>query len=123
MSSALTLTKDIISKRYHPSSWNIYTFYSGDGENWSFDDEKTVNLFRELKELNQMICYAEIDPTSDPESELSFLSKSFNYRQSEATNLWQKLTDIAGDNFKRVKISKPTHICPSFQLIFGSKKS
>ena len=123
MSSALTLTKDIISKRYHPSSWNIYTFYSGDGENWSFDDEKTVNLFRELKELNQMICYAEIDPTSDPESELSFLSKSFNYRQSEATNLWQKLTDIAGDNFKRVKISKPTHIWPSFQLIFGSKKS
>ena len=122
MSSALALTKNIINKRYHPSSWNIYTFYSGDGENWSFDDPKTVQLFRELKELNQMICYAEIDPSSDPESELSFLSKSFSYRQSESTNLWQKLTEIAGDNFKRVKMSKPSHIWPSFQLIFGSKK-
>jgi len=122
MSSALALTKEIINKRYHPSSWNIYTFYSGDGENWSFDDPKTVQLFQELKELNQMICYAEIDPSSSPESELSFLNKSFNYRQSESTNLWQKLTAIAGDNFKRVKMSKPSHIWPSFQLIFGSKK-
>jgi sporulation protein YhbH len=122
MSSALALTKEIINKRYHPSSWNIYTFYSGDGENWSFDDPKTVQLFQELKELNQMICYAEIDPSSNPESELSFLNKSFNYRQSESTNLWQKLTAIAGDNFKRVKMSKPSHIWPSFQLIFGSKK-
>ena len=122
MSSALALTKEIINKRYHPSSWNIYTFYSGDGENWSFDDPKTVQLFQELKELNQMICYAEIDPSSSPESELSFLNKSFNYRQSESTNLWQKLTAIAGDNFKRVKMSKPSHIWPAFQLIFGSKK-
>ena len=119
MSSALELTKEIINKRYHPSIWNIYTFYSGDGENWSFDDPKTVKLFEELKELNQMMCYAEIDPMSHPESELSILTKSFNYNQSEATNLWQKLTKIVDSSFKRVKISKPNHIWPSFQHLFG----
>jgi sporulation protein YhbH len=121
MSSALQMTKDIISKRYHPSSWNIYTFYSGDGENWSFDDEKTVQLFQEIKDLSQMTCYAEIDPASAPESELSFLSKSFRYEQSESTNLWQKLTKITDTSFRRVKISKPSHIWMSFQHIFGGK--
>lgn len=122
MSSALTMTKEIINKRYHPSSWNIYTFYSGDGENWSFDDEKTVNLFKDLKELNQMICYAEIDPNSFPaESTYGILSKSFNYNQSEATALWKKLTPITDDKFKKIKISKPNHIWHSFQHIFGGK--
>ena len=121
MSSALALEKDIITKRYHPSTWNIYTFYSGDGENWSFDDPKTIALFEELKELSQMTCYAEIDPTSDPESELAILSKSFHYNQSEASKLWNKLDKITGDSFKKVKISKPKHIWPSFRKLFGGK--
>jgi len=121
MSSALEMTKEIINKRYHPSSWNIYTFYSGDGENWSFDDPKTVTLFTELKEINQMICYAEIDPMAHPESDLSILTKSFRYNQSEATNLWKKLTPITDNSFKKVKLSKPRHIWPSFQHIFGGK--
>ncbi len=122
MSSALQLTKDIISKRYHPSSWNIYTFYSGDGENWSFDDDKTVELFKELKEINQMICYAEIDPMALPsENTYGILAKSFNYNQSEATKLWQKLSSISGEGFKRVRIAKPTHIWPAFKKLFGGK--
>jgi len=66
MSSALELEKEIIRKRYHPASWNIYTFYSGDGDNFSFDDAKVIDLFRELKEISQMVCYAEIDPFSPP---------------------------------------------------------
>jgi uncharacterized sporulation protein YeaH/YhbH (DUF444 family) len=123
MSSALTLTKEIINKRYHPSSWNIYTFYSGDGENWSFDDEKTVNLFRELKEVNQMMCYAEVDPDSFPhDNTYGILSKSFSYNQSEATNLWKKLSPIVDDSFKRVRISKAEHIWPSFKKLFGGKE-
>ena len=122
MSSALQLTKDIISKRYHPSSWNIYTFYSGDGENWSFDDEKTVGLFKELKEISQMTCYAEIDPMAlESESTYGILAKSFNYNQSEATKLWQKLSAISGEGFKRVRITKPTHIWPAFKKLFGGK--
>lgn len=121
MSTALQLEKDIISKRYHPSNWNIYTFYSGDGENWSFDNTKAINLFSELKEINQMICYAEIDPNSDPESELGILSKAFSYNASEASNLWLKLDPIIDSKFKKVKISKPTHIWPSFRKLFGGK--
>jgi uncharacterized protein len=121
MSTALELEKEIINKRYHPSSWNIYTFYSGDGENWSYDDEKTLKLFSELKEVNQMMCYAEIDPHSIEESELSFLSRSFNYNVSEASKMWMKINKVLGDGFKKVKLTKPEHIWPSFRELFGGK--
>jgi len=119
MSTALELEKEIINKRYHPSSWNIYTFYSGDGENWSYDDEKTIRLFSELKELNQMMCYAEIDPYSVGETDLSFLSRSFNYNVSEASKMWMKINAVLGDSFKKVKLTKPEHIWPSFRELFG----
>ena len=121
MSTALELEKEIISKRYHPSHWNIYTFYSGDGENWSFDNSKTITLFQNLKEISQLVCYAEIDPFSDPESELSVLSKSFNYGASESSTLWGQLGGLEDDKFKKVKISKPIHIWPSFRKLFGGK--
>ena len=55
-----------------------------------------------------MMCYAEIDPMALPtENTYGILSKSFNYNQSEATKLWKKLSPIAGENFKRVRITKP----------------
>ena len=121
MSTSLELEKEIINKRYHPSSWNIYTFYSGDGENWSYDDEKTIKLFSELKELNQMMCYAEIDPHARNQSELSYLSRNFNFNQSEASKMWTKLNSILGDNFKKVKLTKAEDIWPSFRKLFGGK--
>ena len=119
MSSALELEKEIIRKRYHPASWNIYTFYSGDGDNFSFDDAKVIDLFRELKEISQMVCYAEIDPFSPPESDLSNMLGNFNYKISEESKLWAKLNALSDDKFKKIKISKPEHIWPSFKKIFG----
>jgi len=122
MSTALELEKEIISKRYHPSSWNIYTFYSGDGENWSFDDEKVIDLFTELKQINQMMCYAEIDPFGHRESELdTLLNRSYSYNNSEASNLWRKLNHIVDEKFKKIKITKPDHIWLSFRELFGGE--
>lgn len=122
MSTALELEKEIISKRYHPSSWNIYTFYSGDGENFSFDDKKTIDLFRELKEINQMICYAEIDPFAIPPSELgNLLNSAYSYNTSEASKLWLKLNSLVDEKFKKIKITKPAHIWPAFRKLFGGE--
>ena len=60
VSSGLVKTEEIIEKRYHPSNWNIYTFYCGDGDNWSSDNKEAIDSFRRLKEINQMMCYTEI---------------------------------------------------------------
>jgi sporulation protein YhbH len=122
MSSALELEREIIKKRYHPSSWNIYTFYSGDGDNFSFDDPKVIDLFRELKEINQMICYAEIDPFSTSDTDLTgILNRSFSYNASEASKLWIKLDVLIDEKFKKIKIAKPNHIWPSFRKLFGGE--
>ena len=42
ISSALDRELEIIDKEYHPNTWNIYTFYCGDGENWPSDNEIDV---------------------------------------------------------------------------------
>jgi len=119
MSSALELEKEIISKRYHPSSWNIYTFYTGDGENWTTDNNKTVKLLNELKEINQMICYAEINPFRNPEYDADF-GRNFGYSpDADPNSLWSRLLPHLSDKFKAVKLMSPKHIWPSFQKIFG----
>ena len=70
-----------------------------------------------------MMCYAEIDPMALPqENTYGILNKSFNYNQSEATKLWQKLSPIVGESFKRVRITRPSHIWPSFKILFGGKE-
>ena len=49
ISSCLDLELEIIEKEFHPNSWNIYSFYCGDGENWSADNEKCLDLFKQIK--------------------------------------------------------------------------
>ena len=44
MSSALEKCVDIVNKRYHPDSWNIYAFHCSDGDNWPTDNDRAVNL-------------------------------------------------------------------------------
>ncbi len=61
ISSALKLENEIIEKEFHPSSWNIYSFYCGDGENWSTDNEKCLTLFKKIKEVSQLTAYCEIN--------------------------------------------------------------
>ena len=119
-SSALELEREIIQKRFHPSVWNIYTFYSGDGENWSFDNQKAVDLFLYLKETSQMTCYAEINPTSLNDS--SFRGGMFYGTDNDDGSLWRMLHPLVDPTFRIIKISESGHIWPAFQKMFGGEK-
>ena len=118
-SSALELEKEIIQKRFHPSVWNIYTFYSGDGENWSFDNKKSFDLFSYLKEVSQMTCYAEINPTSPHDT---FRSSLFYSTENDEGSLWRTLHPLVDTSFRIIKISEGAHIWPAFQKMFGGEK-
>ena len=115
-SSGLEKVKEIIDKRYHPNNWNIYTFYCGDGENWGSDNEKTVTLFKELKEINQMMCYTEIGEKRDlhRHGSLSFFS---DYE----SGLWDELKSISDKNLRRTRITTHSDIWSSFKRLFGGK--
>jgi uncharacterized sporulation protein YeaH/YhbH (DUF444 family) len=116
-SSGLQKVKDIIDKRYHPNNWNIYTFYCGDGENWGSDNDKTMDLFKELKEINQMMCYTEIGEAPDSRrlNSLSF------FAEFSENNLWSRVETIMDKTFKRNRLVTHDNIWTSFKRLFGGR--
>jgi sporulation protein YhbH len=116
-SSGLEKVKEIIDKRYHPNNWNIYTFYCGDGENWPSDNDGTVELFKHLKEINQMMCYTEIgeEPDHDRRNSLSFFS------EFSENNLWDRVQKLLDKSFKRNRLVNHDSIWKSFKRLFGGQ--
>jgi len=126
MSSALELSQEIIEKRHHPNSWNIYTFYCGDGENWTDDNVKAIRLLKELKEINQLMVYAEIKerpPEPDAEDTLiDWHSPTFStWTDDMPDSIWTLCTQFLDDRFKKVLLTNPDSLWPIFKKIFGAK--
>ena len=115
VSTGLTKVEDIIEKRYHPNNWNIYTFYCGDGDNWSIDNKEALAAFRRLKELNQVMCYTEIGKLR------SYSEYSLFGSGSGEKRLWD-WTKLAEDkNFKRIRLEEHKDIWPAFKKLFGGR--
>ena len=126
VSSALELVHELIQKQYHPNSWNLYTFYCGDGENWIDDNPKTIQLFRELKKINQLVVYSEINEreidTDEDDTLIDWHSPNFNSWQKDMPDsLWHLVTQLMDDKFKRVLLTSPNRIWSAFKQIFGAK--
>jgi len=128
ISSALNKQLEIVDKEFHPNSWNIYTFYCGDGENWSSDNEKSLELFKEIKDLSQLTAYCEInehysnfaDEGSDAVMPDGYPWPSFSaWKNEELENLWSKVTPICDNKFKKVMIGQTEHIWKAFKSLFG----
>ena len=116
-SSGLEKVKEIIDKRYHPNNWNIYTFYCGDGENWGSDNDKAIELFKELKEINQMMCYTEIGELQD-HSRMNSLSFFAEFSEN---SLWNRIETIMDKSLKRNRLITHDNIWESFKRLFGGK--
>tara|TARA_Y100001963_G_scaffold158682_2_gene259177 strand:- start:439 stop:1683 length:1245 start_codon:yes stop_codon:yes gene_type:complete len=130
VSSALDLELEIIDKEYHPNTWNIYTFYCGDGENWSSDNEKCLDLFKQLKELSQLTGYCEINEAYEGLADEVDADDPFHgtpwgtfsaWKNEEMENLWAKLTPICDNRFKKVMVGETSHIWKAFHSLFGGK--
>ena len=115
VSTGLTKVEEIIEKRYHPANWNIYTFYCGDGDNWSIDNKEALAAFRRLKDINQMIAYTEIGKLYD-HSEYSLFSGGTTEKR-----LWDWTKLIDTKNFKRLRLQEHKDIWPSFKKLFGGR--
>ena len=132
VSSCLELEMDIIEKEYHPNSWNIYTFYCGDGENWTSDNEKCLDLFKKIKEISQLTGYCEINEqykglADEIDKDDPFYGTPWGtfsaWKNEEMENLWAKLTPICDSKFKKVMVGESEHIWRAFHSLFGGKAS
>ena len=130
ISSCLDLQLDIIEKEFHPHSWNIYTFYCGDGENWSSDNEKCIDLFKQIKDVSQLTGYCEINEqyeglgdevdVDDPLQGTPWGTFSA-WKNEEMDNLWSKLNPLCDNKFKKVMVGQSAHIWRAFSSLFGGK--
>ena len=128
ISSALNKELDIVEKEYHPNAWNIYTFYCGDGENWSSDNEKCIDLFKQIKDKSQLTAYCEINEHYSnfaEEGEEAVMPDGYPWpsfsawKNEELENLWSKLTPLCDNKFKKVMIGQTDHIWKAFRALFG----
>ena len=109
VSSALTMTDDIISKRFHPNSWNVYVFQCSDGDNWPSDNERAVELAKKVATKVQFFGYCQIEPSEE--------RATWN-REYALSNIYESLVS---PKFRISEISKKEHIWPAFRSFFGSE--
>jgi len=117
VSTGLHKAEEIIDKRYHPQNWNIYTFYCGDGDNWSIDNKEALASFRRLKDINQMMCYTEIGKLHDY-NQYSLFSNSGGAPDKK---LWDWIKLVEDKNFKRIRLEENKDIWSAFNKLFGGR--
>ena len=115
VSTGLQKAEEIIEKRYHPNNWNIYTFYCGDGDNWSIDNKEALASFKRLKEVNQVMCYTEIGQLHNYQEYNLFSGTTPDKR------LWDWTKIIEDTNFKRIRLEEHKDIWTSFKKLFGGR--
>jgi len=110
LSSGLSKALEIIDKRYPSNSWNIYAFHCSDGDNWSEDNDKAINLTIKLRDLSQLYSYIEI---TDGRKGSAGWGEPMS---SIYKNLQNKF-------FKIVEIDNKEDIWPQFRKLFGNYKN
>jgi sporulation protein YhbH len=109
VSSAPELAVEIMNKRYHPSSWNIYAFHGSDGDNWAEDNEKALDFTQRLKDKSQMYGFIEIKPTGGQE----WIS------WSGGNTMMNVYTPLIDNKFKTMLLQSKDDIWPAFVKLFG----
>ena len=117
VSSALREMLRVQSERYPAGEWNIYTAQASDGDNFSGDAERCIDLLQnEIMPASQYYAYVEI--LDEREMEL--------FRDPDkGTALWQAYRSVgqAWDNFAMKRIAGPGDIYPVFRELFARHKA
>jgi sporulation protein YhbH len=80
VSSGLSLAKEIVEERFPKDKWNNYVFAFSDGDNYSADNLKCIEIVKELLNSCRAVGYGEVDYDEDE-----------FYRWTGWGGLWSKL--------------------------------
>ena len=110
ISPALNHALEIIEKRFHPDSWNIYGFHCSDGDNWGSDTPKAIEATIRLKEICQLYSYCEITPEDSP-----------SWAKDRTTEMMEAYTPLEDRKFKITHLADKLDVWPAFKRLFGGK--
>ena len=107
VSSAYNEALDVISKRFHPSAWNVYAFHCSDGDNWSYDTNDMLTAAQKLSDTCQLFGYCEITPVDEPS-------------WADGDRLSNHLQQLLCRTMKSVTISEKEDVWKAFKIMFGN---
>ena len=114
VSSAFELAKDIMDERYSPSEWNIYFAQASDGDNWSDDNGKLLEIIQnDILPVSQFFSYIEV---GEP--------RGMGMLGGFAHQLMEVYDNIVGSNQNMVaeRVQKPSDVYPIFRKIFSKDR-
>lgn len=105
ISSGYEKALEVIEQRYSPQNWNIYAFHCSDGDNWTEDNRKAVELAGKLCGVCNLFGYGEIVP---------------GYYSSGSTIKSEYQKNIDRDNFVIVTMVKKDDILEGLKKLLSN---
>jgi uncharacterized sporulation protein YeaH/YhbH (DUF444 family) len=62
VSSAFEVAEEMLKVRYPPADWNVYVLHVSDGDNFTADNRRTLDLIRRLTGVCSLVGYLEVRP-------------------------------------------------------------
>jgi uncharacterized sporulation protein YeaH/YhbH (DUF444 family) len=113
VSSAINLTREIITKRYNVDDWNIYVAQASDGDNNSGDNNPLIGAMHQLLPLVQYFAYVEIK------------NQWYTYNFSNNSSLWKSYTLLNNEvnkiNMRRAE--EMSDIWKVFKELFSKERT
>lgn len=103
ISSGYAKALAVIEERYNPDAWNIYAFHCSDGDNWTDDNPKAVELAERLCQVCSLFGYGEI-----------------NLNQSFTATIRREFENLKARNFAIAVMNKKDDIWPAFKKLLDS---
>jgi uncharacterized sporulation protein YeaH/YhbH (DUF444 family) len=115
VSTALVEMLRILTERYTPDEWNIYAAQASDGDNWSGDSAKCIELLdQQLLPVCQYYAYVEILDEREMETFAN---------EENGAELWRSYRTMRDKwkNFATKRIARPADIFPVFHDLFAKQ--
>ena len=116
VSTALVEMRKVMKDRYSSDEWNIYAAQASDGDDWSGDAEKCVEILEnDLMPYCQHYAYVEILDEREMETFAN---------EENGAELWRTYRTFGKKwpNFATKRIARPSDIFPVFRELFSKNK-
>lgn len=113
ISSGYDKALELIARRYNPALWNVYVFHCSDGDNWTSDNDKALELAQKLCEVSNLFGYGEI-----------VTSFAYDNGDVEQSAIWERFAaSIKSDNFVMVSMNSKEDIWPAFKKLLEKESA